>query len=179
MKTITFLRHEEITPSGALTNVGKEKAKHRANDLKKLSPFDLVITSSAERTKETAKIITKTLSINPLFESLEELYLPKNGNDRKIVEQLIEELGAVPLCEYIRKDTSKAWQNYAKAAYEAILACIVIHKAENILVVGHGNIINSLGLIINPRESNLKNIYFDYGKGFTIFEKTQNVSYYT
>ena len=68
-------------------------------------------------------------------------------------------------------DNDHAWKQYAKGAYDALLTCISAHKAENILVVGHGNIINSLGLMIKLEATDLQNIYFGYCEGFTVLKK--------
>jgi len=82
------------------------------------------------------------------------------------------------LREYIEHDKDKAWERYAKEAYDALLSCVLAHKAENILVVGHGNIINSLGLKINPEATDLQKSYFDYCEGFTLLLETNNIRYY-
>ena len=102
-----------------------------------------MITSTAERTIETAKIIAPDVS----FESLEELYFPLDPQDRKRVGELLE-LGEEPLCEQLKFDTENAWQRYAEKAYKAIAKILEKSKAKNTLVVAHGNIINSLSLML-------------------------------
>ena len=42
-----------------------------------------------------------------------ELYQPQNLNDRKIVNELLEKLGAVPLKIYNNQDIQGAWQRYS------------------------------------------------------------------
>ena len=107
MKTITFLRHGETKQSGELSDKGILQAQRRADSLRNLYQFDLVISSSALRTKETAKIITQALNINIPSVALQELYLPHNDKDKKIVKHLLEELGSEPMCEYIKHDKDK------------------------------------------------------------------------
>jgi len=178
MKAITFLRHGEYKQSGELSDKGILQAQKRAASLKDLDPFDLVITSSALRTKQTAEIIKSALNINIPSVVLPELYLPRDDKNKKSVEKLLKDLGSVHLSEYIKQDKSRAWESYAKEAYDALLACILAYKTEKVLVIGHGNIINSLGLMINPEAIDLQNIYFDYCEGFTVFEKSKDLCYH-
>ncbi len=110
--------------------------------------------------------------------ALPELYLPFDDKNKGLVKKLLKDLGPVPLSEYIKHDKDKAWEQYAKGAYEALLACILAYKAENVLVIGHSNIINSLGLVINSEATDLKYIYFDYCEGFTVFEEDKNLCYH-
>ena len=178
MKTITFLRHGEYQESGKLSDKGITQAQKRANSLKNFSPFDLVVASSAERAKETAEIIIKSLNLDIPLILLEELHWPKSAKDKQSVKRLLKELGSEPLSEYMKHDEDKAWERYAKEAYDALLACILEYKAENVLVVGHGNIINSLGLKINPQVTDLKKMYFSYCEGFTLFQESNNIRFY-
>lgn len=178
MKAVTFLRHGEYKQSGKLSDKGIVQAQKRAVSLKDLAPFDLVVISSALRTKQTAEIITKALNINIPSVALPELHSPRDDKNKQSVKKLLKDLGSVPLSEYIKHDKDNAWDQYAKDAYDALLACISAYKAENILVVGHGNIINSLGLMINLEATDLQNIYFGYCEGFTVFERDNKLRYY-
>ena len=177
-KTITFLRHCEPKQSGGgLSNRGAVQARQRANDLKNCAPFDLIVYSSASRTQKTADIIAQVLNLEIPSVSLKALYLPCDAQDREKVKSLLEELGSKPLHKYIEHDTDKVWERYTKNIYDELLECISAHKAKNVLVIGHGNIINSLGLMINPDATSLQNVYFDYGEGFTIFKDTKHLSW--
>ena len=178
MQAITFLRHGEYKQSGELSDKGIAQAEKRAASLKDLDTFDLIIISSALRTKQTAEIITKALNINIPSVVLPELHSPGDDKNKQSVKKLLKDLGSAPLSEYIKHDKDKAWDQYAKGAYDALLACISARKAEKVLVIGHGNIINSLGLIINPEAKDLQDIYFGYCEGFTIFEKDNNLRYH-
>ena len=62
-KALTFLRHAEPqkNDNAPLTDKGIKQATSMAASLKNSPPFDLIITSTAKRTKETAKIIVKEL----------------------------------------------------------------------------------------------------------------------
>ena len=115
---ITFIRHGhaidgEVDKIRPLSAKGILQAKQCALNLKKHRIFDLIITSSAIRAKETAQIIEDEIETHALVIEIAELYQPQNLNDRKIVNELLEKLGAVPLKIYNNQDIQGAWQRYS------------------------------------------------------------------
>ena len=99
---ITFIRHAhavtgKIDKTRSLSTQGKLQAHHLALHLRSNSTFDLVITSSATRTKETAQIIMDTIGFSAQNIEIEALYEPSSLRDIKIVNQLLENLGPASL----------------------------------------------------------------------------------
>jgi broad specificity phosphatase PhoE len=168
----TFIRHTEVN-NNELSSSGIAIAKQRAYSFKDYS-FDLVITSSASRTKKTARVITQTLNIDVPVVHLKELYFPIDIKKREIVEDMIQTLGEKPVFEYMKYDREKAWESYTEEAYYAIKRATFQNQAKNVLIVAHGNIINSIGLRINPKAKELENIYFGYCEGFILFLNTNS-----
>lgn len=172
---ITFIRHghtiagkvDKIRP---LSTEGILQAKQCASNLKTNHLFDLIITSSAVRAKETAQIIMdETESLARIIE-IDELYQPQILNDRKLVNKLLERLGAVPLKIYNTQDLQGAWQKYSFSAFNAVSTAIKRHSSKKVLVVAHGNIINAIALQFSKNVDDLTEIYFNHCKGFEIHE---------
>ncbi len=134
------------------------------------TPFDLVITSSALRAKQTAQTIMDTLNISLPTIELDQLYQPEAPSDRTHVNLLLETLGSKPLSTYISHDKYQAWKRYTHEAYNA-LENAIDKNAQRILVIAHGNIINAVGLQLNPSATHLLEIYFHYCEGFEIHHK--------
>lgn len=120
MKTITFLRHAEYKKSKSLSDRGISQAKTIGKKLKRLYQFDLIISSSALRAKETAEIILQNLNTNMPIVILEELNLPMDDKNRELVKFLLKKYGNVPLNEYIKHDKNHAWKQYAEKAYKSL-----------------------------------------------------------
>ena len=145
---ITFIRHghaidgkvDKIRP---LSTKGKLQVKQRALYLKKALPFDLIITSSAVRTKETAQIIVNEIETPSPVVEIDELYQPPDLDDQAIVNELLEKLGAVSLKIYNKYDTQGAWNRYSSSAFNAVLEEIECHSSKKTLIVAHGKIINA------------------------------------
>lgn len=173
---ITFIRHghaidgkvDKIRP---LSIKGKLQVKQRALHLKKTQlPFDLIITSSAVRAKETAQIIVNEIEIPAPVVEIDELYQPPNLYDREIVNELLERLGAVSLKVYNKYDTQGAWNRYSSSAFNAVFEEIECHSSKKALIVAHGNIINAIGMQFSKNVNELTEIYFNYCEGFEIYE---------
>lgn len=171
---ITFIRHghaidgkvDKIRP---LSAKGRLQVKQRALHLKTQHFFDLIITSSAARAKETAQIIVNEMEMLAPVIEIDELYQPQNLNDREIINKLLERLGPVPLKIYNNHDTQGAWDRYSSSAFNAIFAEIERRSSKkDILIVAHGNIINAVGLRFSNNTNDLTEIYFNYCGGFEI-----------
>jgi len=169
---IVFIRHGQADYHASdidrpLSSVGILQAKERALFLKDCA-FDGVITSSALRTKQTAQCIIETLNISPVVVELDELYQPKDIEDRNNVNYLLEKLGSSSLDKYLNQDKDSSWEKYSKDAFQALQHSVMKLNVKRILVVAHGNIINSIGLCINPLAQSLLEIYFSYCEGFKL-----------
>lgn len=158
-------RQDETRP---LSKDGIMQAKNCGVLLSKNIPFDLVITSSATRSKETADEILNQFDKIPQIIEVREIYLPLDDLLRERIEILIERLGSRPLRDYIAQDVERVWEKYSKSAFNAVLNEISKYKPKRVLIIGHGNIINSLGLLIDLSAKPLFDIYFNYCEGFEI-----------
>lgn len=166
-----FIRHGEALHHNTdkdrpLSAKGKSQAIARAQLLKN-TPFDLVITSSALRAKQTAQTIMDALNISLLTIELDHLYQPEAPSDRTHVNLLLETLSSKPLSTYISHDKHQAWERYSHDAYNALKNAID-KSTQRILIVAHGNIINAVGLRLNPLATRLCDLYFNYCEGFEI-----------
>lgn len=173
LQCITFIRHGHALPgkidkSRTLSAQGQLQASQRALSLKSDHNFDVIITSSAIRTQETAKIILHALGFNTRSIEIEELYEPSSPSDKEIVNRLLDELGSVPLNIYHQHDTQGAWNRYASAAFDSLFKAVQHFNEKQILIVAHGNIINEIGLKLIGKSEILSNIYFNYCEGFEI-----------
>lgn len=178
MKTFAFLRHAEYQESGELSEKGVKQAEQRAESLKGLPPFDLAVSSDALRARQTAEIILKTLKSKLEAATLTELHWPSNEKDKQTVKHMLQKLGKAPLYEYIKQDRNDSWKRYVEEAWNALSAIIIENQAENILVVSHANIINSLGLMINSNALDLNKCYFGFCEGFALYDNSSDVQYY-
>lgn len=173
--SITFIRHghaidgkvDKIRP---LSTKGRLQAKQRALHLKTQPLFDLILTSSAARAIETAQIIADEIETPASVIKIDELYQPPNLDDREIVNELLEKLGAVPLKIYNNHDIQGAWDRYSSSAFNAVFAAIEHQSSKKILVVAHGNIINSIGLQFSKNVVDLNEVYFNYCEGFETYK---------
>ncbi|MCX7114304.1 MAG: phosphoglycerate mutase family protein [Gammaproteobacteria bacterium] len=172
---ITFMRHGhaidgQIDKIRPLSTEGRSQAKQRALYLKTQPLFDLIMTSSAVRAKETTQIIMDEIeTLAPVVE-IDELYQPPNLDDREIVNELLEKLGSVPLKIYNNQDTQGAWDRYASSAFNAVFAAIERQSSKKTLIIAHGNIINAIGLQFSKNIDELTDDYFNYCEGFEIYE---------
>jgi len=173
LQRITFIRHGHALPGKmdkfrSLSTQGQLQTIQRALSLKSDHNFDVIITSSAIRTQETAKIIMHTIGFDASSIEIDELYEPSSPSDKEIVNQLLNELGSVPLNIYHQHDTQGAWNRYASAAFDSLFKAVQHFNAKQILIVAHGNIINEIGLKLIGKTEILSNIYFNYCEGFEI-----------
>ena len=117
---VTCIRHghaidgivDKLRP---LSTKGRLQAKQRALHLKTQPRFDLIITSSAARAIETTQIIADEIKTSALIIEIDELYQPPNLDDREIVNELLEKLGAVPLKIYNNHDIQGVWDRYSSS----------------------------------------------------------------
>ena len=173
MTTCIFIRHAS-TKTGIsdklrpISDVGIAQAKKCTLLLKSETPFDLAITSSALRTKETLKIILDQLVQTPKIIEIASIYEPTSASDQAEVEKILNTLGEASLEAYIESDINNSWSRYEKSAIADLLSILEEYKPNRVLIVGHGNIINALGLALAPAATKLKHIYFNNCDGFEI-----------
>ncbi|MCX7122430.1 MAG: phosphoglycerate mutase family protein [Gammaproteobacteria bacterium] len=172
MRNYIFIRHAHAEAGEAdqlrcLSQTGKQEAQNMGKILKG-KVFDLVITSSAVRTKETAKEILKQLNQTPHIAEIDEIYQPQAKEDRELIEKSLEIFKSQPLNAYLDHQLQCAWGKYAKCAFEAMLLEIELRNSTSVLVVGHGNIINAIGLHLAPKAKELSEKFFKNCEGFEI-----------
>lgn len=141
--SITFLRHADAKPAiddinRPLSELGKSQAIQRAKSLLG-EKYDLVLISSALRTKQTAEIITEQIECEAPFITLDELYLCPTRQNHSAEE----------ICKIIHQIESEK-------------------QACNILVVAHANIINQIGELMLPLASDMLKVHFSPTEGFCI-----------
>jgi broad specificity phosphatase PhoE len=144
---ITLLRHgrpEKSLPNHrlhCLSEDGHLQAKECRVTLGNPT-FDLVVHSELLRTRETARDVAgldesaTTIAIPDLF------YLDEDPRGQ-VLEQVFKKLGHTPLHEYY-KDARAELESLAQDAHRAILEEINRSNATNILVVGHGMLLQSI-----------------------------------
>ena len=142
---LTFIRHAHASSSivditRPLSPEGLAQAQHRAASLKD-QDFDLIIISAALRTRQTAEIILEAQSHKAPIEEVLELYIAPD-RENSTVEEILE----------------------------IISSRISKHNAKNILIVGHANIINELGHLRLPSDTELLMKPFKPAEGFCIEE---------
>lgn len=85
LQRITFIRHGHALPGKidkirSLSVQGQLQASQRALSLKSDHNFDVIITSSAIRTQETAKIIMRTIGFTECVSGNETFRAPNSKN---------------------------------------------------------------------------------------------------
>jgi len=153
---IIFVRHAEKGELGedtSLTERGKKQAEYLAKELSKFKRFDEFYCSDLDRAKETAKVVSKKIKINPK------------------IEKCLNEFKS----ETLKMDRSK-WDNEKKLHYSDLISFLKrITKNPNekkkILIIAHGitnRIILSFFLKLNmkrliqfrTRETAINSIYW-------------------
>jgi hypothetical protein len=130
-----------------LTEIGFRQAKERRQAL--LNPkFDLVLSSIADRARDTAAIIAGIKASEVIL--LDELYLPKNSADKKAIDDMFATLGYSPLRVYRKADVTGALLRYGRNGAMAIFSAIFTEETksnifvDNILVVGSAVLTNTI-----------------------------------
>lgn len=169
-KTFYFMRHGHADESPDDQSRLISLQGHEAlNEIKKElceNNFDLIITSSAIRTKQTADIVFSGQNIEVV--EAKKLYLPLSDKDKSMItNDLKSNIQLVPN-NILKSQTKQSWLKYASDALIEIMRICLKHHSKKIVVVGHGVIINLIGLIIEPKREMLLNKSFSPGEGFWI-----------
>ena len=173
MTICVFIRHaltrkdnnDKLRP---ISDDGILQAKECALLLKAEIPFDLAITSSALRAKSTLDVILKQLGQTPKIIELESIYHPENIQDQINVNNMLTLLGKMSLEDYRENDKNNSWARYETKAIVDVVKILKKYRPKRILIVGHGNIINAIGLSFAPMVKQLKEVYFNYCEGFEV-----------
>ena len=126
--------------------------------------FDLIITSSASRTKQTADIIFSEKSTKVV--EAKKLYLPLSDKDKLIINNDLKPTMKLVPNDLLKTQSKQSWLRYASDTLIEIMKICLEHNLKKIIVVGHGVIINLIGLIIEPEREKLLNQSFSPGEGF-------------
>lgn len=158
-------QHDKLRPIGP---DGILQAKKCALHLKSNNSFDLAITSSALRAKGTLEVILRRLKQMPKIIEFDSIYQPPDIDDQVELDNMLNQIGKMPLTSYMEKDKNSSWARYDKRAIFDVARVLRKYKPNRVLIVGHGNIINSIGLSLAPTAIKLKDIYFNYCEGFEL-----------
>ncbi len=153
---ITFLRHGEADKSlpnhrlHPLSAKGREQAKERRAQLGN-PQFDLVIHSPLLRTKQTACLVAgleedaQTIVVSDLF--------PQEEDPRTVVlNQAFEKLGHASLHRYY-EEAGREMQSLGNDAAREIREAINQSNASNVLVVGHGMLLQVLCIAFTGKDN--------------------------
>jgi predicted nucleotidyltransferase len=169
-KKYYFMRHaealegekDELRPVSLL---GKKKLKKTKEELG-CENFDLVITSSATRTKQTAHIIFSGQSIKE--KEAKKLYLPTSielqfliMKDLRLKENLIPN-------DIVNSKSRNTWFIYAMEALIEIMKINFEYNSKKTIIIGHGVVINLIGYLMDQSRDDLLKKSFDPGEGFWV-----------
>ncbi len=108
----------------------------------RFGPFDLVLSSPAERAKETVMREGLPLIVQP------ELYFPAEGSeDRKAIDAVYERLGDTPLRGHLASEAGSYLLLWAAIAVQAVVKRISEERAKQVLIGGHG--VHTQALVLN------------------------------
>ena len=139
-----------------LTEKGFQQASDRKEALEKMlngELFDIVFSSPATRALHTALKISGFEEKDIIV--LDALYMPEDSTDRQAVETMFAELMYSPLRLYRKADEAGALIRYGEKAASLIRAEIQTEKAQNILVVGHAVLLNTIASALVGNDTDL------------------------
>lgn len=174
-RVIVFIRHGNTEKGKVdivrpLSEKGKEQVRARREKLAGMK-FDLVITSSAARCRQTSEILVEGTN-TPIVE-LPELYTAANV---KIMWQVYKRIGDDPLGVYLESEAKELISAYGESNAAKILAIIEKHGkgVQNVLIVGHTPLSQSIGYAIT-KSPLLLPLTTDGAEGFQINLNTREV----
>lgn len=167
-----FIRHAKAASGDQdkfrpLAEKGHQQAIERGESLKAGGPFQLAISSSATRAHETAQDILNAMNIQPELVLLDEIYEAQEAIDRNEVAHLMATFGD-DMQGLSGHDDKGAWSRYVTLAKEAIDKVIEARSPTRVLIVGHLNVINSLGSLYAPETRELTRLRFGTSEGFEL-----------
>ena len=145
---ITLLRHgrpDKSLPNHRLHTLSEEGRRQALERRAKLGnpEFDLVLHSELIRTRETASIIAG-LDKSPATDvvCIPELFYKDEDSLGQVVERMFAKLGHTTLQKYY-EEAREEMRSLAETADRAIGTEIIRFNAHNVLVVGHGMLLQS------------------------------------
>jgi phosphohistidine phosphatase SixA len=154
--SIIVIRHaqaKEGSPdiSRPISENGRMQAKNCAALLQENhKEFDLLITSSATRAKNTAEVILQELKQLPKSYEIDRLYQLFNPED---------------------KNPADNWSTeYEEQTINSVKEILAKHQPKEVLIVAHMRVINSIGLALAFKSAELKNAHFSNCEGFEIVD---------
>lgn len=144
---ITLLRHgkaDKTLPNHRLHCLSKEGRCQATDRRAKLGNpmFDLVLHSQLLRTRETAQLVAG-LDESALTTAIPDLFYEDEDPRGQVLERTFKKLGHTTLHEYY-KEAREEMQSFAEAGRKAIIEEISRSNATNVLVIGHGMLLQSL-----------------------------------
>lgn len=148
---ITLLRHAKPDKTLAdyrlhpLSPEGRQQALDRRGRLGNPT-FDLVLNSKLIRTQETARIVAG-LNEATATTSLPELFYAEDDPRGPALDEAFKKLGHTALSEYF-KVVRMEMESLAEEARLAIIKEVNRSNAKNVLVVGHGMLLQAIGIAL-------------------------------
>ena len=144
---ITLLRHgrpDKSLPNHRLQCLSEEGHRQALDRRAKLGnpTFDLVLHSELLRTQETARMVANLDEASATV-AIPELFYKDEDPRGQVLEQTFKKLGHTTLHEYY-KEARAEMQGMALDAQHVIMEEIQRSNAKNILVVGHGMLLQSI-----------------------------------
>jgi phosphohistidine phosphatase len=169
---ITFLRHAHADPSRddksrVLSTKGIGQTLNYSKLINDIN-YDLVIHSSAIRTKETADIIFYNKSAAISYIEIPSLYLPESETDISEVSKTIMLYPYATPNDILNKDKSGAWERYSKKAYHDVMEAVSRFQGKRVLIIAHGTITNIIGYKFSRELESIKYRYLGYLEGFSL-----------
>ncbi len=176
---LTLLRHAHSKHAGDDKNrVLSPKGIEQALTYRKLSSknkinCNLVIHSSAIRTRETADIIFYGADSKIPYIEIPTLYLPESEKDISEVSKAIMLYPYATPHDILNRDKNKSWERYTDKAFADISTAIQQNKDNlnnnfHVLIIGHGTILNLIAYKFSPQLEALKHRYIGYLEGFSL-----------
>lgn len=173
---VTLIRHGNTSKAAndldrQLTEAGVKQAMDRRKTFSR--EFDLVLSSTAVRARDTAAIIANVEATKVL--TLEELYLPKDPGDKKAIDDMFAKLLYAPLRAYRDADVTGALFRYGENGAKIIRDAIENAGADNVLIVGHAVLLNAIVAYVVGETDLVLDTSLGEAEGFQISMNGRNV----
>lgn len=116
-----------------LSEKGERQRQAARSGIDQFGPFDLVLTSPAERAQTTVGREGVPMIVLP------ELYFPADHSaDRVTADKVYDRLGNVPLEAHLASEAGLILMRWASHSAQAVVEQIVVGQPKCILIGGHG-----------------------------------------
>ncbi|MEX1026972.1 MAG: histidine phosphatase family protein [Candidatus Paceibacterota bacterium] len=184
---ITCIRHSVSNKSSSddhrnhiLSAEGVELAKRR-RELLGNPEFDLVLCSPLIRTRQTAQLVAGLESDETII-TVPDLFYEDDSEHGQLLNAMFERLGHATLKKYLEDPNGDAMRVIGKHGWQGVLAKIGVYKShtrrlpERVLVVGHGVLINMLGISMGVPADRLVHRAHKETQGFTVINLSGTVT---